>query len=106
MVNVGINWMSILGIVDIALAVAYLVTAIANSGMRSQIIGSTGIILYIIQGIMAVVVLPLSGFILFFQGWRLNPILGFQQFLLHVLLIFLAFKDAFIYGLVARQSRR
>lgn len=106
MVNVAINFSSILGIVDIALAVAYLVTAITNSGMRSQIIGGTGIILYIIQGIMAVVVLPLSGFILFFQGWRLDPILGIQQFLLHVLLIFLAFKDACIYGLVTRQSRR
>ena len=106
MVSVGINLSSILGIIDIALAVAYLVTAIANSGMRSQIISNTGIILYIIQGIMVVGVLLVSGFILFFQGWRLNPILGFQQFLLHVLLIFLAFKDAFIYGLVTRQSRR
>ena len=106
MVNVGINLMSILGIVDIALAVTYVVTAIVNSGMRSSIIGGTGIILYIIQGIMAVAVLPISGFILLIQGWRLDPILGMQQMLLHILLIYLAFKDAFIYGLVTRQSRR
>jgi hypothetical protein len=101
-----INLIQILGLVDMGLALVYLVTAIANSVMRSQIIGGTGIILYIIQGIMAVVVFPLSGFILFSQGWRLDPILVMHQFLLHVLLIFLAFKDAFIYGLLTRQSRR
>jgi len=101
-----INLIQILGLVDMGLALVYLVTAIVNSVMRSQIIGGTGRILYIIQGIMAVVVLPLSGFILLSQGWRLDPILVMHQFLLHVLLIFLAFKDAFIYGLVTRQSRR
>lgn len=106
MVNYGLNLMSLLGIVDVALAIAYLVTAILNAGARSRLIGGLGIILYIIQGLMAIVILPASGFILLFSGWRLDPILGFQQFLLHVLLIYLAFKDAFIFGTVSRQSQR
>lgn len=106
MVNVGLSWMSILGIVDIGLAIAYLVTAILNAGMRSRLIGGLGITLYIIQGLMAIVILPISGFILFFNGWRVDPILAIQQFLLHVLLIYLAFKDAVIFGIVSRQSQR
>ena len=101
-----INWMSILGIVDIGLAIAYLVTAILNAGMRSRIIGGLGITLYIIQGLMAIVILPISGFILVFNGWRVDRILVTQQFLLHVLLIYLAFKDALIFGIVSRQSQR
>ncbi|NJS11569.1 MAG: hypothetical protein HC789_14950 [Microcoleus sp. CSU_2_2] len=106
MVNVGFNFMSILAIVDLALAIAYLVTAILNAGMRSRLIGGLGITLYIIQGLMVIVILPLCGFILWFQGWRLDPILATQQFLLHVLLIYLAFKDALIFGIVSRQSQR
>lgn len=106
MVNVGLNFMSIIAIVDIALAIAYLITAILNAGVRSRLIGGLGIILYIIQGVMAIAILPVSGFILLFNGWRVDPILAFQQFLLHVLLIYLAFKDAFIFGIVSRQSQR
>ncbi len=106
MVNLGLNWMSILGIVDVGLAIAYLVTAILNAGMRSRIIGGLGITLYIIQGLMAIVILPIGGFILVFNGWRVDPILATQQLLLHLLLIYLAFKDALIFGIVSRQSQR
>jgi hypothetical protein len=106
MVNFGLNWMSILGIVDLALAIAYLVTAVLNAGMRSRLIGGLGITLYIIQGLMAIAILPIGGFILLFNGWRVDPILATQQFLLHILLIYLAFKDAFIFGIVSRQSQR
>ncbi|NJK67276.1 MAG: hypothetical protein HC941_12675 [Microcoleus sp. SU_5_3] len=52
MVNVGFNFMSVLAIVDLALAIAYLVTAILNAGMRSRLIGGLGITLYIIQGLV------------------------------------------------------
>ncbi|MFM9265902.1 hypothetical protein [Tychonema sp. BBK16] len=106
MVNLGLNWMTILGIVDVGLAIAYLVTAILNAGMRSRIIGGLGITLYIIQGLMAIVILPIGGFILVFNGWRVDPILATQQLLLHLLLIYLAFKDALIFGIVSRQSQR
>jgi hypothetical protein len=38
--------------------------------------------LILIQGVGRLVMLPLCGALLFFQGWRLDPILQFAQFLL------------------------
>ncbi|MDZ8238814.1 MAG: Ycf66 family protein [Nostoc sp. ChiQUE01a] len=42
------------------------------------------------------IVLLLCGGILFFQGWRLDPILQIQQFLLSLLIIYLTIKDIVI----------
>ncbi|WP_397333882.1 Ycf66 family protein [Nostoc sp. FACHB-145] len=37
-----------------------------------------------------------SGIILMLQGWRLDPVIQFQQFLLLLLIIYLSFKDIII----------
>ncbi|HYX13261.1 MAG TPA: Ycf66 family protein [Nostoc sp.] len=36
------------------------------------------------------------GIILFFQGWRLDPILQFEQFLLLLLIVYFTIKDIVI----------
>ena len=38
----------------------------------------------------------ICGFILVFQGWRLDPILQFMQILLSILIIYLSIKDIVI----------
>ncbi|NES64521.1 MAG: hypothetical protein F6K24_04245 [Okeania sp. SIO2D1] len=51
----------------------------------------------IIQWIFVLIFLPIAmlfcGFILLFQGWRLDPILSFAMFLLTSASIFLGIKD-------------
>ncbi len=47
------------------------------------------------QDILLALVCLLCGFILIFQGWRLNPILQFGQILLIVSIIYLSIKDIF-----------
>ncbi|MBD1894200.1 hypothetical protein H6F60_05805 [Coleofasciculus sp. FACHB-129] len=37
--------------------------------------------------------LLISGIILFLQGWRLNPVLQFGQFLLFLLILYMILKD-------------
>ncbi|WP_370588556.1 Ycf66 family protein [aff. Roholtiella sp. LEGE 12411] len=55
-----------------------------------------GLVLYLIQVIFTPIILLLCGFILLFQGWRLDPILQFEQFLLLLLIIYLTIKDIVI----------
>ncbi|MEH2370212.1 Ycf66 family protein [Nostoc sp.] len=38
----------------------------------------------------------LSGVILYYQGWRLDPVLQFEQFLLLLLILYLSIKDIVI----------
>ncbi|WP_442939864.1 Ycf66 family protein [Nostoc sp.] len=42
------------------------------------------------------IIILLCGFILTFQGWRLDPILQFGQFLSFLLIIYLIIKDIVI----------
>jgi len=51
---------------------------------------------YIIQLIFLPLLLSLSGLILVLQGWRLDPILQFQQLILSVLIFYLSLKDIVI----------
>ncbi|MFB2977751.1 Ycf66 family protein [Microseira sp. BLCC-F43] len=60
---------------------------------RSNELNSLAKVLYIIQALVSPLVLLLCGLILIYQGWRLDAILVFSQFLLMVLIIYLAFKD-------------
>ncbi|WP_350341317.1 Ycf66 family protein [Anabaena sp. PCC 7938] len=47
----------------------------------------------IIQLIFVPLIMLFCGFILLFQGWRLDPILQFVQFLLFILITYLLIKD-------------
>ena len=106
MVNFGLNSASLLGLFDIILAIAYLALSIALPIARGRDVGATGVALYVIQAIIAPASLLLSGFILLFQGWRLDPILQFAYLLLNLLVVYLGVKDVILLSLVSRRNNR
>jgi thiol:disulfide interchange protein len=57
------------------------------------------------QDIVLALVYLLCGFILLFQGWRLDPILQFGQVLLTLATIFLTIKDIFSHIRVVVERR-
>ncbi|MEH2165861.1 MAG: Ycf66 family protein [Nostoc sp.] len=95
-VNFGANSASIMGIIYLLLAVVYLIFMVFWLVKRGIRLTSWALALYIIQAIFTPIIMLLSGFILVFQGWRLDPILQFGQFLLFLLIIYLLIKDIII----------
>ena len=80
MVNASLNWASIVGIIS-ALAGLFIFSNFSSKQYSgAPLIGAISL---------------LCGGILFFQGWRLDPILQFSQFLLagsNVFLIYILFN--------------
>lgn len=106
MINFGINSGSLLGILDLFLALAYFTLSPALPIAMRRDLGVTGTLLYIGQVSVAPSFLFIIGFILFFQGWRLDPILQFSYVLMHFLVIYLGFKDIVISRLIYPRIRR
>lgn len=94
MVNASLNWASFVGI---ALAVAgaglYALRSLRPAIARDHDIFFAAIAL-------------LCGGILIFQGWRLDPILQFNQFLLAGSAIFFAFETVRLRGATTEQAKR
>ena len=94
MVNASLNWASIVGIILFlwgafagVLAIPQIIFNLQKrSDTTTAVIGKT--LLIIFQGLGRLIALPLCGLILFFQGWRLDPILQFGQFLLAIGIVF------------------
>jgi hypothetical protein len=95
-VNFGVNTASILGIIYCLLAIVYVVFMVFWLVQRRSRVANSFLALYIIQVIFIPLSLFLCGFILIFQGWRLDPILLFQQLLSFLIIIFLSIKDILI----------
>jgi Ycf66 protein N-terminus len=94
MVNFGLNSASILGIfLAVAGASLYFLRSIRPELSRDQDIFFAAVGL-------------LCGFILLFQGWRLDPILQFGQFLLTGSTIFFAVETIRLRGIATEQARR
>ncbi|GAB1542777.1 hypothetical protein NUACC21_54510 [Scytonema sp. NUACC21] len=91
-VNFGLNTAFFNGLFLFLLGIAYLIATIIILIRRHNNMSSLSKLLYLGQALIAVVALPLSGIVLIFQGWRLDPILQFQQFLLTVSIIYLGIK--------------
>lgn len=106
MVNFGLNFASLLGLLDLGLAIAYLVVSIALPIVRRRTLGAWGIALYVTQVIIAPGCLLISGAILIFQGWRLDPILQFAYLLLNFLVVYLLVKDVLLFYLFSRREQR
>jgi hypothetical protein len=100
MVNFGLNSASILGLFDIILAVVYFVLPIIFVVQKNNIIGTGGVLFYVIQAKIAPFVLLLTGMILLFQGWRLDPILQFAMLLQQLLIIYNVLKDIYIFNVI------
>ncbi|GFE71560.1 Ycf66 family protein [Chroococcus sp. FPU101] len=94
MVNFGLNSASILGIfLAVAGAGLYFMRTIRPELSRDHDIFFAAVGL-------------LCGFILLFQGWRLDPILQFGQFLLTGAAVFFAFETIKLRGVATEQARR
>jgi hypothetical protein len=94
MVNFGLNSASLLGIfLAVAGASLYFLRTVRPELSRDHDIFFAAVGL-------------LCGFILLFQGWRLDPILQFGQFLLTGSAIFFAVESIRLRGLATEQARR
>nr|YP_009530898.1 hypothetical protein PMNZ_663 [Paulinella micropora]AXY63587.1 hypothetical protein PMNZ_663 [Paulinella micropora] len=94
MVNASLNWASIIGIILAAGgAMLYFMRSFKPALARDYDVFFAAIGL-------------LCGGILFFQGWRLDPILQFGQFLLAGSTIFFAYESVRLRGVTTEQARR
>lgn len=94
MVNFGLNSASLLGIfLAVAGASLYFLRSVRPELSRDQDIFFAAVGL-------------LCGFILLFQGWRLDPILQFGQFLLTGTTVFFAIETIRLRGVATEQARR
>ena len=94
MVNASLNWTSIVGLLVFVyglaaapLAFAQIFFTLQRRADTSPAVISKTLILFF-QALGRGIGLPLVGGIMFFQGWRLDPILQFSQFILAVGIIF------------------
>tara|TARA_Y100001968_G_scaffold300562_1_gene312069 strand:+ start:8035 stop:8976 length:942 start_codon:yes stop_codon:yes gene_type:complete len=94
LVNASLNWASIVGIVlAVCGAGLYFLRSFKPALARDYDVFFAAIGL-------------LCGGILFFQGWRLDPILQFGQFLLAGTTVFFAYESVRLRGLATDQARR
>ena len=94
MVNVGLSWSSMVGIaLAIAGAALYFLRSVRPGLARDHDIFFAAVSL-------------LCGGILFFQGWRQDPILQFGQFLLTGSAIFFAVESIRLRGVATEQAKR
>ncbi len=94
MVNASLNWSSIVGLIlffygvlTAPLAIAQIFFTLQRRADTSPAVIAKSVVVFM-QAAGRFFLLPLCGGILFFQGWRLDPILQFGQFLLAAGLIF------------------
>lgn len=94
MVNFGLSTMSLLGMLNIVGAILYFGLTFSQI---IRIVRGSGEALDIVIKVLELVWCPfallVSGIILLFTGWRLDPALQFQQLLLESIVIFLILKD-------------
>jgi hypothetical protein len=94
LVNASLNWASIVGIVlAVGGALLYFMRTFKPALARDYDVFFAAIGL-------------LCGGILFFQGWRLDPILQFGQFLLAGTTVFFAYESVRLRGVATEQARR
>jgi len=86
-------WMSILGLLHVLGSLGYCAVSFAQivAAVRSQ--RGTDMVLRSLQLIFAPVLLLQSGGILFFHGWRMDPILQFQESSMSILIAYLILLD-------------
>lgn len=94
MVNVGLGWSSIVGI------------ALAAAGLALYFLRSFRPKLARDHDIFFAAVALLCGGILFFQGWRQDPILQFGQFMLTASAVFFAVESIRLRGATTEQAKR
>ena len=92
-VNVGFGLGSILGLLYVFGSLGYLYISIFQIIKTIRSKRDTELVFRIIQLILAPSILFLSGSILFFHGWRLDPVLMSKELLTAILLVYLILLD-------------
>lgn len=92
MVNFGINNAIILGLLDFVGAIVYFILTIARiidvvKQTASPLNAVFKTIFKVCELLLYSIVLFSSGVILISNGWRLDPLLVFQQYLIHLILL-------------------
>ncbi|MBD2739992.1 hypothetical protein H6H02_00080 [Coleofasciculus sp. FACHB-1120] len=96
MINFGLNSASILGLLYIILAITYLSLIRGAASRRTNNLSDSVLKLDKFVSVIIRSLLLISGIILFLQGWRLDPVLQFGQFLLFSLILYMIGKDIVI----------
>ncbi|QLE53379.1 hypothetical protein FD724_36290 (plasmid) [Nostoc sp. C057] len=92
----GLIEIKLIGTLYLVLGVIYVTLMLGWLSQRKNTLTIPILTIYIIQGVLAPICLFLCGIILIMQGWRLDPLIQFEQFLLLLLIIYLSFKDIII----------
>lgn len=92
----GLIEIKLVGTLYLVLAIIYIVLMLGWLRQRKNKLTVAILTIYIIQGVLAPICLYLCGIILIIQGWRLDPLIQFEQFILLLLIIYLSFKDIII----------
>jgi len=92
-VNFGTNSVSILGILYVCFGIPYFIFMIAWLARHANRLIGADLALYLLQIIFIPIFMGVHGFILIFQGWRLDPILQFGETLSFLMIIYLIIKD-------------
>ena len=93
-VNASLNWASIVGLLVFVYGLAAAPLAFSQIFFTLQRRADTSpavivkTLILFVQAFGRAIGLPVVGFIMFFQGWRLDPILQFSQFMLAMGIIF------------------
>lgn len=98
----GLIEIKLIGTLYLVLAIIYITLMVRWLSQRKNTLTIPILTIYIIQGVLAPICMFISGIILIIQGWRLDPLIQFEQFLLLVLIIYLSFKDT-IFNLIVRN---
>lgn len=95
-VNIGITPVPNTGLFQIVFGLFYFIFSIIQIMQNRNRVNSLTLAFYLIQLVIVPIFLFISGLILLYQGWRLDPILQFQQFILFLLIVFLILKEIII----------
>ncbi|QIR37850.1 hypothetical protein HCG51_14775 [Tolypothrix sp. PCC 7910] len=95
-ISFGLNIASLLGYIYIIFGISYMAFMVFLLFKRASRLGSIAFVIYLLQALLIPSIMLLCGFIFVFQGWRLDPILQFAQFLLTSLVIYFSVKDIVI----------
>lgn len=91
------NFSSLLGLIQVLGSAGYFVISIAQLAKPAQSRTKIELIFRIFQLIFIPLMLLLSGIIILFQGWRLDPVLLFQDFLMMIIVSYFVCLDIIRY---------
>ena len=93
MAKPGFPFTDLLGVIDIIASIYYLCMTVGNNKKGKTLSAPTNSLLKLWELFICPIALFLSGAILYLNGWRLDPLLQFQQLLFHLIAGVALFKQ-------------